>query len=61
MLKFTGNCLLVPWDFSDMALAALKTSMAMVSDCSKVKVVHVGLIPTATEPTVIWDTVTEQT
>ena len=60
MLKFTGNCLLVPWDFSDMALAALKTSAAMVTDRSKLKVVHVGQIPTATEPTVIWDTVTEQ-
>lgn len=60
MLKFTGNCLLVPWDFSDMALAALKSSAAMVSDRSKLKVVHVGQIPTATEPTVIWDTVTEQ-
>lgn len=60
MLKFTGNCLVVPWDFSDMALAALKTSAAMVDDRSKLKIIHVGQIPTATEPTVIWDTITEQ-
>lgn len=61
MLKFTGNCLIVPWDFSEMALSALKTSVAMVDDRAKIKVVHVGQIPTATEPTVIWDTITEQT
>ncbi len=60
MLTFSGNCMIVPWDFSDMALNALKTSVAMVSDRSKIKVVHVGQIPTATEPTVIWDTITEQ-
>jgi nucleotide-binding universal stress UspA family protein len=60
MLTFTGNCMIVPWDFSEMALNALKTSVAMVSDRSKIKVVHVGQIPTATEPTVIWDTITEQ-
>lgn len=60
MLKFTGKCLLVPWDFSEMALAALKTSVAMVDDRAKIKVVHVGQIPTSTEPTVIWDTITEQ-
>lgn len=60
MLTFSGNCMIVPWDFSDMALNALKTSVAMVTDRSKIKVVHVGQIPTATEPTVIWDTITEQ-
>jgi nucleotide-binding universal stress UspA family protein len=42
MLKFTGNLIVVPWDFSEMSLAALKHSLAMAGDRSKLRVVHVG-------------------
>lgn len=42
MFKFTGNLIVVPWDFSEMSLAALKQSLAMTSDRNKLHVVHVG-------------------
>lgn len=60
MLKFTGQILIVPWDFSEMSLQALQTALKMVDDPRKIRVVHVGQVPTSTEPSVIWDTITEQ-
>lgn len=43
MLKFTGKLIVVPWDFSEMSLAALKRCLAMVEgDRNKICVVHVA-------------------
>lgn len=42
MLKFTGKLIVVPWDFSEMSLAALKRCLAMAGDRNKIRVVHVG-------------------
>lgn len=61
MALFTGKPVVVPWDFSEMSLAALKIAADLVSDRSLLHVVHVSQIPLTTDPVFVWGAVTEQT
>jgi nucleotide-binding universal stress UspA family protein len=51
------KCVLVPYDFSDESMAAVKLGREMVDEASSMHVVHVLPELTATEPGVIWSTI----
>lgn len=61
MSLLTGKAAIVPWDFSDHALVALRRTLELVSDPACVHVVYIMQIPVAADPGVMWDMVTEET
>jgi len=60
MQRFLDSTVIVPWDFSAESVNALQTTLEMV-DANQIHVLHVATYPTATEPGVIWGTITEDT
>ena len=60
MLKFSGNLIVVPWDFSEMSVAALKHSLAMAGHRSKLRVVHVAQVNAGFESEYAAYAITEQ-
>jgi len=61
MSLFASDNVLVPLDFSDDAIAALKETVDFVSASQKVHAVNVLPTLEATEPGVIWQTIDNQT
>ena len=51
------KCVVVPYDFSEESLAAIRLGREMVQEPSSLHVIHVLPELTATEPGVIWSTV----
>ena len=51
------KCIVVPYDFSDQALGAVKLGRELVADAASLYVIHVLPELTATEPGVIWSTI----
>lgn len=45
MKNFTQNKVVVPWDFSEMSKAALKTTLELVDEPEKIEVVHAVSFP----------------
>ncbi|QEG20443.1 universal stress protein [Mariniblastus fucicola] len=60
MNKYLNKSVIVPWDFSEMSIAALKSTLEMVDSPDKIVVVHVTPYPTTSDPAVIWGTLTEE-
>ena len=58
---FRKNLVLVPCDFSEPSIAAVDVALQMVEDATHVHVIHVLPVLAATEPGVVWDTVTDET
>lgn len=56
-----GKPVVVPWDFSAYALDALLKAVGLVKDPSLVHAVYVMQIPVASEPGILWETVSQQT
>ncbi|MFT7630187.1 MAG: nucleotide-binding universal stress UspA family protein [Mariniblastus sp.] len=54
MKKFKIDTVLVPWDFSEMSEAALKTALEMVASPDKIEVIHVTPFPASAEYGVMW-------
>lgn len=50
------NAVIVPWDYSEMSIQALKKAQSLV-DSSKIHVVHVTEYPSAYEYGIVWDMV----
>ncbi len=59
MSLLTGKALVVPWDFSEMSKASLERAVDLADDPRVIHVVHVGTLPPAGEPGMIWGTVSE--
>lgn len=57
MVLFSTDRILVPIDFSEESIAALKETIAFAKDNAKVYALHVLRPLEATEPGMIWDTV----
>lgn len=51
------RCVIVPYDFSEQSLAAVKLGREFVEDASSLYVIHVLPELTATEPGVIWSSI----
>jgi nucleotide-binding universal stress UspA family protein len=51
------KCIVVPYDFSEQSLAAIRLGRDFVQDAASLYVIHVLPELTATEPGVIWSTV----
>ena len=60
MTDFTKS-VVVPFDFSELSIEALRRTLEMVNDPSRVKVIYVSQYPSVNEYGVIWDTVTPET
>lgn len=60
MALLTGKTVVVPWDFSEMSLAALQKAVELVSDAKLVHCVHVAQLPMTTDPVFVWGAITEQ-
>ncbi|KPQ36634.1 MAG: nucleotide-binding protein [Phormidesmis priestleyi Ana] len=60
MVLFSKDRILVPTDFSDKSLQALKDTIAFAEQLSNVYVVHVLKPLEATEPGVIWESVDDE-
>ncbi len=56
----TGRPVIVPWDFSEMSLAALQKAVELVSNPNLVHCVHVAQLPMTTDPVFVWGAITEQ-
>jgi nucleotide-binding universal stress UspA family protein len=59
MPLISSDRVLVPLDFSEEALKALKETLDYVGDASKLYAVHVLPRREVTEPGVVWDTLTD--
>lgn len=55
MQWFHGRRVLVPFDFSDPSLEAVKVGLALASNPDELYVVHVLIQVPATEPAALWD------
>ena len=61
MSLFSSNRVLVPLDFSEEAVEALSNTIEFVSEASKVYTVHVLPRLEATDPSVVWETLSDET
>ena len=61
MNKYLSKNVVVPFDFSDMSIRAIKEAIDMVDDTDKLIIVNVTPYPSATDPAVIWGDNTEET
>ncbi|MGF1457877.1 MAG: universal stress protein [Leptolyngbyaceae cyanobacterium] len=61
MTLFSSDSVLVPMDFSDDAIKALKNTLEFIDDPQKIHVLNVLPSLEATEPGVIWQTVDTDT
>lgn len=61
MSLFSSNRVLTPLDFSEEAMEALSSTIEFVSDASKVYAVHVLPRLEATDPSVVWETLSDET
>lgn len=61
MNKYLSKNVIVPFDFSDMSISAIRESLEMVDKPEQLIVVHVTPYPSATDPAVIWGNNTEET
>jgi nucleotide-binding universal stress UspA family protein len=61
MSWFKKNLVLVPVDFSDYSCAAVDAALQMVDDATHLHVINVLSVLAATEPGVVWDTVSDET
>lgn len=59
MKFFTSQPIIVPWDFSEMAIAALEKAVGLAESNEQIEVVHVTPYPAAMEPSVVWGTYSE--
>jgi len=59
MSLLSGKAVIVPWDFSDHSMAALRRTLELVADRACVHVLYVMQLPVAADPGVVWDMVTE--
>ena len=60
MNSMTTNNVVVPWDFSEMSMDALKKAAEIAVSSDKIKVVHVTPYPDAMEPSVVWGSYNEE-
>lgn len=60
MALLTGKTVVVPWDFSEMSLQALRQAVELVSDPKLIHCVHVAQLPMTTDPVFVWGAITEQ-
>ena len=60
MSFLAGKPVVVPWDFSEHSVTALRRTLELVTDRACVHVVYVMQIPLAVDPGVMWETVTEE-
>jgi nucleotide-binding universal stress UspA family protein len=59
MNKYLSKNVIVPFDFSEMSIEALKSAIEMVDSQDKVIVVHVTPYPAANDPAMLWGSYTE--
>jgi len=59
MAWFNGKRILVPFDFSDTSVDAVRMALELAAKPDEVHVVHVLLELPATDPAIVWDTVDE--
>ena len=57
---FKGKRIIVPFDYSDESMEAVKVAVTLADSRSEVHVVHVLVELPATEPMVIWDEFSEE-
>ena len=61
MNELLQNHVIVPWDFSDSSVAALRYAISAVDSTDRIEVVHVTPGPTAVEPGIVWGDLSEAT
>ncbi|MEM8778669.1 MAG: universal stress protein [Cyanobacteria bacterium P01_G01_bin.49] len=61
MSLLTGDRILVPLDFSEVSFAALDETLNFIEDSSKVTVLHILSPLPAVEPSVVWETLDDET
>jgi len=60
MKWFKGKCVLVPFDFSDASIEAVKVGLVIAERPENVHVIHVLLELPATDPVAIWDELNDE-
>ncbi len=61
MSLLTGDRILVPIDFSEVSFAALDETLNYIQDPTKVTVIHILSPLVAVEPSVVWETLDDET
>lgn len=59
MNKYLQKSIVVPFDYSDMSINAIKETLEMAGDPGKIIVVHVTPYPAANDPAMLWGSYTE--
>lgn len=60
MSNFILEKVVVPWDFSEMSVAALEKTMDIVQSPSQIEIIYVAPIPSAAEPRVMFGDYSEE-
>lgn len=61
MNQYLNKNIIVPFDYSEMSIDAIKSTLEMVDSKDKIIVVHVTPYPAANDPALLWGSYTEDT